>query len=119
MMGVKKNGRLPLWMQRLRSAEMLDTIVREKKHPLILETKKECLTQMWDPEGVKEILHDIRSGTITVREFHSDVPSPMSLPLQWQQEAAVMYDYYPTPRGWNGFRNAAVFRRMRNSCILF
>lgn len=99
MMGVKKNGRLPLWMQRLRSAEMLDTIVREKKHPLILETKKECLTQMWDPEGVKEILHDIRSGAITVREFHSDVPSPMSLPLQWQQEAAVMYDYYPTPRG--------------------
>ena len=99
MMGVKKNGRLPLWMQRLRSAEMLDTIVREKKHPLILETKKECLTQMWDPEGVKEILHDIRSGAITVREIHSDVPSPMSLPLQWQQEAAVMYDYYPTPRG--------------------
>ena len=99
MMGVRKNGRLPLWMQRLRSAEMLDTIVREKKHPLILETKRECLTQMWDPEGVKEVLHGIRSGAICVREFHSEIPSPMSLPLQWQQEAAVMYDYYPTPRG--------------------
>ena len=23
----------------------------------------------------------------------------MSLPLQWAQEAAVMYDYYPTTRG--------------------
>lgn len=107
MMGVKKSGRLPLWMQRLRSVEMLDTLVKdtsggvslEKAHPLIRETMRECLTQIWDPEGVKEILHDIRSGAISVREFHSETPSPMSLPLQWAQEAAVMYDYYPTTRG--------------------
>ena len=107
MMGVIKSGRLPLWMQRLRSAEMLDTLVKdtsggvslEKAHPLIRETMRECLTQIWDPEGVKEILHDIRSGAISVREFHSETPSPMSLPLQWAQEAAVMYDYYPTTRG--------------------
>ena len=107
MMGVKKSGRLPLWMQRLRSAEMLDTLVRDasgrmslaKSHPLIRETMQECLTQIWDPEGVREILHDIRSGAISVREFHLETPSPMSLPLQWAQEAAVMYDYYPTGRG--------------------
>ena len=29
MMEVKKSGRLPLWMQRLRSAEMLDSLVKD------------------------------------------------------------------------------------------
>lgn len=99
MMGVRKNGRQPLWMQRLRSAEMLDSVVREKTHPLIRETRQECMRQLWDVAGVREILEKIHAGEILVREIYTDTASPMSLPLQWSQEAAVMYDYAPTPRG--------------------
>lgn len=99
MMGVRKNGRQPLWMQRLRSAEMLDSVVREKNHPLIRETRQECMRQFWDVAGVREILEKIHAGEILVREIYTDTASPMSLPLQWSQEAAVMYDYAPTPRG--------------------
>lgn len=99
MMGVRKNGRQPLWMQRLRSAEMLDSVVREKAHPLIRETRQECMRQFWDVAGVREILEKIHAGEILVREIYTDTASPMSLPLQWSQEAAVMYDYAPTPRG--------------------
>lgn len=99
MMGAKGNQRQPLWMQRLRSAEMLDQVAGEKEHPLIRETRRECMEQLWDAEGVKELLYKIRSGEIMVREIYTQTPSPMSLPLQWSQEAAVMYDYAPTPRG--------------------
>lgn len=99
MMGVRGHGRQPLWMQRLRSAEMLDQVVREKEHPLIRETRRECMRQLWDVEGVRELLQKIHAGEITVREIYTDTASPMSLPLQWSQEAAVMYDYSPTPRG--------------------
>lgn len=99
MMGVRKNGRQPLWMQRLRSAEMLDRVVREKEHPLIRETRQECMSRLWDVPGVREILEQIHAGEIVVREVYTDTASPMSLPLQWSQEAAVMYDYSPTPRG--------------------
>lgn len=99
MMGVRSKSRLPLWMQRLRSAEMLEQVVREKEHPLIRETRRECMKQLWDAGGVQEILYRIRSGEITVREIYTETPSPMSLPLQWAQEAAVMYDYAPTPGG--------------------
>lgn len=102
MMGVRKNGRQPLWMQRLRSAEMLDQVVRKKAHPLIRETRRECMKQLWDAEGVRVLLSDIRSGAVKVRELYTQTPSPMSLPLQWGQEAAVMYDYAPTPRGIHG-----------------
>lgn len=99
MMGVKGNGRHPLWMQRLKSAEMLNQAAGEADHPLIRETRQECLQQLWDAEGVRELLLQIRSGEILVREVYTETPSPMSLPLQWSQEAAVMYDYAPTPQG--------------------
>lgn len=99
MMGAKGSGRQPLWMQRLRSAEMLDQVVREKEHPLIRETRRECMEQLWDVKGVRQLLEKIRCGEILVREIYTETPSPMSLPLQWGQEAAVMYDYAPTPRG--------------------
>lgn len=102
MMGVRKNGRHPLWMQRLKSAEMLQQVVRRKEHPLIRETRRECLGELWDAEGLRELLYDIRSGAVQVREVYTQTPSPMSLPLQWAQEAAVMYDYAPTPRGIHG-----------------
>ncbi|MBD5511836.1 MAG: DEAD/DEAH box helicase [Lachnospiraceae bacterium] len=102
MMGVKSNGRQPLWMQRLRSAELLEQVVREKEHPLIRETRRECMHELWDAEGVKELLCDIQAGIVEVREVYTEIPSPMSLPLQWGQEAAVMYDYFPTPRGIHG-----------------
>ncbi len=102
MMGVRRNGRQPLWMQRLRSAEMLEQVVREQEHPLIRETRRECIEELWDVKGVQELLYDIRSGAVRVREIYTETPSPMSLPLQWSQEAAVMYDYAPTPRGIHG-----------------
>ena len=97
MMGVKRNGRQPLWMQRLKSAQMLENVVRETRHPLIRETRRECMQELWDCEGLSQLLWDIRAGVIEVREFYTEIPSPMSLPLQWAQEAAVMYDYAPTP----------------------
>lgn len=99
MMGVRGKGRQPLWMQRLRSAEMLDQVVSEKDHPLMRETRRECMNQLWDAAGVRELLEKIQAGEIQVREIYTDTASPMSLPLQWSQEAAVMYDYAPTPRG--------------------
>ena len=99
MMGMKRNGRQPLWMQRLKSTEMLSSLIHEPHHPLIRETKRECLEDQWDIDGVLRILGDIRAGLITVREVCVDVPSPMSLPFQWQAEAAEMYEYSPVTQG--------------------
>lgn len=99
MMGVKKSGRTPLWLQRMRSADMLDSLARKENHPLIRETKRECLEDYWDMEGVEYLLSNIRSGQIKVVELHLDMPSPMSLPFRQQTEAAMMYDYAPTTKG--------------------
>lgn len=99
MMGVRKSGRQPLWLQRIRSAQMLDTLMPYKNHPLIRETKRECLEDYWDLEGVEYILMQIRSGEIKVREVFLEKPSPMSLPLRRQTEGTLMYEYFPTTNG--------------------
>ncbi len=114
MMGVRGKGRQPLWMQRLRSAEMLDQVVGEKDHPLMRETLWECMNRLWDVGGVRELLEKIQAGEILVREIYTDTASPMSLPLQWSQEAAMMYDYAPTPRGIH----AAVEETLRREELL-
>ncbi len=99
MMGMKNQGRQPLWLQRIRSTQALESMLEEKNHPLIRETIRECLEEQWNLSGVMEVLHGIHSGLITVHELYLDTPSPMSLPLQWQVEAAEMYSYAPTTDG--------------------
>ncbi len=99
MMGVRKAARQPLWVQRLRGAEMLDALAGQDDHPLIRETRRECLEDYWDLEGVQTLLDGIRSGAIRVREMEVDLPSPLSYTLRQRTEAALMYDYAPTTPG--------------------
>lgn len=108
MMGVRKAGRQPLWVQRLRASEMLDALAGQTDHPLIRETRRECLEDYWDLPGVEQILNQIRAGIIRLRELHLEVPSPLSLPLRQQTEAAVMYDYAPTTPGMHLTAEAAL-----------
>ena len=96
MMGVRKSGRQPLWIQRQRSAKLLDGCINDEGHPLVEETKRECIEDYWDVPGLEFVLNSIRSGAIVVREVHSFRPSPMSLPLRRAVEMDLMYDYTPT-----------------------
>lgn len=98
LMGVRSNKRQPLWVQRMKSAELLSSLVGQEEHPIIRETKRECLEDYWDLDGVEYILRGIRTGEIQVCEMYLDTPSPMSLTLRRQTEASMMYEYSPTPQ---------------------
>ncbi|MDR0897429.1 MAG: DEAD/DEAH box helicase [Oscillospiraceae bacterium] len=97
MMGVRGGGRQPLWVQRLRGAQALEEAAAHPDHPLMAETRRECLDDIWDLEGTEAVLRGVQSGTIAVREVHLPAPSPMSLTLRRQVESAMMYDYAPLP----------------------
>jgi hypothetical protein len=108
MMGVRKRGRQPLWIQRLRGVELLDAIAGDESHPLIWETKRECLDDYWDLPGLEQVLRGVESGEIAVREVRHDLPSPMSMPLRRQVEARLMYEYDPVTSGIVGAAGAAL-----------
>lgn len=101
MMGVRSGGRQPLWVQRLRGAEVLSSAVSQAGHPLIEETMRECLEDYMDLGALAQVLRGVQAGTIAVHELHTDSPSPMALPLRRQVEATMMYDYAPIPRAAN------------------
>ncbi|WP_312372435.1 DEAD/DEAH box helicase [Lachnoclostridium sp.] len=99
MLGVRKAGRQPLWVQRMRCAQMLDSILSYQNHPIIRETKRECLEDIWDLPGLMYVVHGILSNTLSVREMYLELPSPMSLPFRRQTEGSMMYDYAPSTMG--------------------
>ena len=96
MMGVRNNKRTPLWVQRFRASEMLDNAIHHPEHPLMRETKRECLEDYWDLPGLIQLLTDIQSGDVKVRELLVEEPSPMSLPLRQKAEFDLVYRYTPT-----------------------
>ena len=95
MMGVRQNKRNPLWIQRMRASEMLDSAVHHAEHPLMRETRRECLEDYWNLPGLEKLLADIQSGAVQVHEIYSGTPSPMCLPLRRAAEADLMYIYAP------------------------
>ncbi|MDD5934599.1 MAG: DEAD/DEAH box helicase, partial [Clostridiales bacterium] len=96
MMGVRNSSRQPLWVQRMKSAQMLDALIRYPDHPLMVETKRECLENYWDVKGVIRIIKAIQTGAIKVHEVSLELPSPMSYPFRQQSVGAMMYDYAPS-----------------------
>jgi len=96
IMGARSGGRHPLWVQRMRAAETLNSLVRWPEHPLLRETTRECLEDVWDLDALKELIKALRNGEITLREVSTNEPSPLSLTLRRTIVAENMYDYYPT-----------------------
>ncbi len=95
MMGARRGGRQPLWLQRLKGAQALDRAVPHAEHPLMRETRRECLEDYLDIAAIEQVLGGVGSGAIAVRELRVEEPSPMSLPHRRAAEAGFMYDYAP------------------------
>jgi len=96
MMGVRQNKRNPLWVQRLRASEMLDSAIHHDSHPLIRETMRECLEDHWDLTALEKLLIDIQSTAVQVHELYCEKPSPLCMPLRYAAEAEMMYAYTPS-----------------------
>ncbi|MCL2634788.1 MAG: DEAD/DEAH box helicase [Oscillospiraceae bacterium] len=96
MMGVRSGKRVPLWVQRLRSAEMLDSVIEYPEHPLIRETKRECLEDYWNLNELVNILKSVRSGEIKILEVFRKDGSPMTRSLRYRAEFDLLYEYFPS-----------------------
>ncbi|HUQ97962.1 MAG TPA: DEAD/DEAH box helicase [Gemmatimonadaceae bacterium] len=75
--------RMPLWLQRLKSLDLLQTVRQFPSFPILVETYREVLQEAFDMQGLKETLAAISTGEIRVHEVHTDVPSPFAASLQF------------------------------------
>lgn len=85
-------GRQPLWAQRLKSQQLLAAVRRFPSFPLVLETYRQALSDVFDLWALKTLLRDIRSRRIRVREVETERASPFARSLVFAYVAAFMYE---------------------------
>jgi len=84
--------RTPLWQQRQRSAQLLGVAAQYPEFPIVLETVRECLQDVFDVPALTELLRDIASRRIRVVEVETSSPSPFGKSLLFKYIGAFMYE---------------------------
>nr|WP_202864802.1 DEAD/DEAH box helicase [Kocuria sp. 257] len=84
--------RTPLWQQRQRSAQLLDVARKHPNFPIILETVRECLQDVYDLPALRRIHESIESKRITVRELETPEPSPFAKTLLFGYVGQFLYN---------------------------
>ncbi|HET7752339.1 MAG TPA: DEAD/DEAH box helicase [Anaeromyxobacteraceae bacterium] len=84
--------RAPLWEQRKRAADLLAVASRFSSFPMLLETYRECLRDVFDMPALVEVLRDVRARRVRVVTADTRIPSPFAASLLFGYVASFMYE---------------------------
>ena len=84
--------RAPLWQQRLRAGQLLEAARREGDFPLLAETARECLQDVYDMDSLLGLMKDIEAGAVRLVEAQTATPSPFAAPLLFGYVGDHLYD---------------------------
>ncbi|ESQ12490.1 MAG: hypothetical protein N838_16725 [Thiohalocapsa sp. PB-PSB1] len=85
-------GRQPLWAQRLKAQNLLAVVRRFPGFPIVLETYRQALSDVFDLAGLKDILAAIQARSIRVHEVETRAASPFARSLVFAYVAAYIYE---------------------------
>jgi ATP-dependent Lhr-like helicase len=88
----RPDRRTPLWQQRQRAADLLAVAAKYPTFPILLETSRECLQDVFDVPALREVLGQLRSRTVRVVSVDTGKASPMASSLLFNWIAAYMYE---------------------------
>ncbi|MFJ4222867.1 DEAD/DEAH box helicase [Microbacterium sp. NPDC089695] len=86
------NRRTPLWQQRQRSAQLLEVARRHPTFPVILETLREVLQDVYDLPSLRRLATSIADRRIRLVETQPSQPSPYARDLLFGYVGAFMYE---------------------------
>ncbi len=84
--------RTPLWQQRQRSAQLLEVARRYPTFPIILETLREVLQDVYDVPALLRVARSIGDRRIRLIETEPSQPSPFARDLLFGYVGAFMYE---------------------------
>ncbi|MFI1465235.1 ATP-dependent helicase [Nocardia carnea] len=84
--------RAPLWQQRQRSAQLLDVARKFPAFPILLETVRECLRDVYDLPALRDLLGRVARRQIRLVEVETATPSPFANALLFDYIGQFMYD---------------------------
>ncbi|GIW88891.1 MAG: DEAD/DEAH box helicase [Isosphaeraceae bacterium] len=85
--------RTPLWLQRLRARDLLQTVRRHPDFPVVLETYRECLVSDLDLPCLRRLLESIQDGSTRVVTRNGHQPSPFAAELIFQFTQKYLYEW--------------------------
>lgn len=84
--------RAPLWQQRQRSAQLLDVARKFPDFPILLETVRECLRDVYDLPSLRDLLGRVARRQLQLVEVETATPSPFANALLFDYIGQFMYD---------------------------
>lgn len=84
--------RSPLWQQRRRASELLSVASGHPGFPIIQETARECLADVYDMSALEGLVSGIDAGEVDLVEVETAVPSPFASTLLFGDTWAAIYD---------------------------
>ena len=84
--------RSPLWQQRQKASQLLDVARTFPTFPIILETVRECLQDVYDLPALTALAREIAARSVRLVETTTDAASPFASTLLFGYVAAFMYE---------------------------
>ena len=84
--------RTPLWQQRLKAQSLLQVARRFPQFPIVLETYRECLQDVFDLPSLRKILRGIQTRELDLVEVETASASPFASSLLFDYVATYMYE---------------------------
>ena len=75
--------RMPLWLQRLKSLDLLEAVRSFPSFPILVETYRDVLQDAFDMPALHRVLQQIQDGQIAIRSVETEIPSPFAASLQF------------------------------------
>jgi ATP-dependent helicase Lhr and Lhr-like helicase len=88
----RPDRRQPLWQQRQRAAQLLQVASRYASFPIVLETVRECLQDVYDVPGLVALQRDLAARRVRLVEVETSTPSPFARSLLFGYVAAFLYE---------------------------
>ena len=88
----RPDRRTPLWQQRQRAADLLATAQNYPDFPILLETVRECINDVFDLPALRKVMTGIQDRTIRVEAVETPKASPFAQSLLFGWIATYMYE---------------------------
>jgi ATP-dependent helicase Lhr and Lhr-like helicase len=88
----RPDRRTPLWQQRQKAADLLAVAAKYPSFPILLETTRECVNDVFDLPALRQVLGELRSRRIRVVPVDTAQASPMAQSLLFGWIAQYMYE---------------------------
>jgi ATP-dependent Lhr-like helicase len=88
----RPDRRTPLWQQRQRAGDLLAVASRHPRFPILYETAREILTDVFDVPALRELLSDLRARRVRAVAVDTPKASPFAQSLLFGWIAVYMYE---------------------------